>query len=142
MKKTVLLGVTGCVAAYKACEVVRGLQKAGLRVKVVMTKNATEFINPGQFRALTREPVAVGTFDDAPGDPIHHISLSKEADVFLIAPCTANVLGKIANDNDRNGYNSSNRVGARNERQHVRERSYTAQFDDSCRTWSSHRRCR
>ena len=62
-----------------------------------MTKNATEFINPGQFRALTREPVAVGTFDDAPGDPIHHISLSKEADVFLIAPCTANVLGKIAN---------------------------------------------
>ena len=97
MKKTVLLGVTGCVAAYKACEVVRGLQKAGLRVKVVMTKNATEFINPGQFRALTREPVAVGTFDDAPGDPIHHISLSKEADVFLIAPCTANVLGKIAN---------------------------------------------
>ena len=97
MKKTVLLGVTGCVAAYKACEVVRGLQKAGLRVKVVMTKNATEFINPGQFRALTHEPVAVGTFDDAPGDPIHHISLSKEADVFLIAPCTANVLGKIAN---------------------------------------------
>ena len=97
MKKTVLLGVTGCVAAYKACEVVRGLQKAGLRVKVVMTKNATEFINPGQFRALTREPVAVGTFDDAPGDPIHHISLSKEADVVLIAPCTANVLGKIAN---------------------------------------------
>jgi len=97
MKKTVLLGVTGCVAAYKACEVVRGLQKAGLRVKVVMTKNATEFINPGQFRALTREPVAVGTFDDAPGDPIHHISLSREADVFLIAPCTANVLGKIAN---------------------------------------------
>ena len=97
MKKTVLLGVTGCVAAYKACEVVRGLQKAGLRVKVVMTKNATEFINPGQFRALTREPVAVGTFDDAPGDPIHHISLSKEADVFLIAPCTANVLGKVAN---------------------------------------------
>lgn len=97
MKKTVLLGVTGCVAAYKACEVVRGLQKAGLRVKVVMTKNATEFINQGQFRALTREPVAVGTFDDAPGDPIHHISLSKEADVFLIAPCTANVLGKIAN---------------------------------------------
>ena len=46
---------------------------------------------------MTREPVAVGTFDDAPGDPIHHISLSKEADVFLIAPCTANVLGKIAN---------------------------------------------
>lgn len=94
--KTVLLGVTGCVAIYKACEVVRGLQKAGVRVKVVMTQHATEFIQPALFRALTREPVAVGLFDDAPGDPIHHISLSKEADLFLIAPCTANVMGKIA----------------------------------------------
>ena len=94
--KTVLVGVTGCVAIYKACEIVRGLQKAGIRVKVVMTQHATEFIQPALFRALTREPVAVGLFDDAPGDPIHHISLSKEADVFLIAPCTANVMGKIA----------------------------------------------
>ena len=94
--KTVLIGVTGCVAIYKTCEIVRGLQKAGIRVKVVMTKHATEFIQPAMFRALTREPVAVGLFDDAPGDPIHHISLSKEADLFLIAPCTANVMGKIA----------------------------------------------
>ncbi len=97
MDKTVVLGVTGCVAAYKSCEIVRGLQKADVRVKVLMTEHATEFINPAQFRALTREPVAVGLFDDAPGDPIHHISLSKEADVLLIAPCTANVIGKIAN---------------------------------------------
>ena len=95
--KTVLIGVTGCVAIYKACEVIRGLQKAGVRVKVVMTEHSTEFIQPALFRALTREPVAVGLFDDAPGDPIHHISLAKEADVFLIAPCTANVMGKIAN---------------------------------------------
>ena len=65
MKKTVVLGVTGCVAIYKACEVLRGLQKAGVRVKVVMTKSATEFIQPAMFRALTREPVAVGLFDDA-----------------------------------------------------------------------------
>ena len=96
MKKTVVLGVTGCVAIYKACEVLRGLQKAGVRVKVVMTKSATEFIQPAMFRALTREPVAVGLFDDAPGDPIHHISLAKEADLFLIAPCTANVMAKLA----------------------------------------------
>ncbi len=96
MAKTVLVGVTGCVAAYKACEVVRGLQKAGVRVKVVMTEHATEFVTPLQFRALTHEPVAVGLFDDAPGDPIHHISLAKEADLFLIAPCTANVIAKIA----------------------------------------------
>ena len=95
-QKTVLVGVTGCVAIYKACEVVRGLQKAGLRVKVVMTEHATEFINPALFRALTREPVAVGLFDDAPGDPIHHVSLAKEADLFLIAPATANVIAKIA----------------------------------------------
>ena len=96
MAKTVLLGVTGCVAAYKSCEIVRALQKAGLRVKVVMTEHATQFVTPYQFRALTREPVAVGLFDDAPGEPIHHISLAQEADLFLIAPATANVLAKLA----------------------------------------------
>ena len=95
-QKTILLGVTGCVAIYKACEVLRGLQKAGIRVKVVMTEHATHFIDPTLFRSLTREPVAVGLFDDAPGDPIHHISLAKEADLFLIAPCTANVMAKMA----------------------------------------------
>ncbi len=94
--KTVLIGVTGCVAIYKTCEIVRGLQKAGVRAKIVMTESATHFINPTLFRALTREPVAVGLFDDRPGDPIHHISLSKEADLFLIAPCTANVIAKVA----------------------------------------------
>lgn len=92
----VLLGVTGCIAAYKACEILRGLQKAGVRVKVVMTENATQFVGPTTFRALTHEPVAIGTFDDAPGDPIHHVSLAKECDLFLIAPCTANVLAKMA----------------------------------------------
>ena len=55
LTKTVLLGVTGCIAAYKACEVVRQLQKAGLRVKVVMTEHAAEFVGPTTFRALTRE---------------------------------------------------------------------------------------
>ena len=92
---TVLLGVTGCIAAYKSCEIVRSLQKAGVRVKVVMTEHACEFIGPTTFRALTREPVAVGLFDD-PSDPIHHVSLSQECDAFLIAPCTANVAAKIA----------------------------------------------
>ena len=96
-RKTVLIGVTGCVAIYKTCEIIRGLQKAGIRAKVVMTEHACEFVQPALFRALTREPVAVGLFDDAPGDPIHHISLAKEADLFLIAPCTANVIAKIAN---------------------------------------------
>lgn len=92
---TVLVGVTGCIAAYKACEIVRLLQKRGLDVKVVMTEHATAFVGPTTFRALTGHEVAVGLFDD-PADPIHHISLAKEADVFLIAPATANVVAKIA----------------------------------------------
>ena len=95
-QKTVLVGVTGCIAAYKSCEIVRLLQKAGVRAKVVMTEHATEFVGPTTFRALTREPVAVGLFDD-PADPIHHVSLAQEADCFVIAPCTANVIAKIAN---------------------------------------------
>lgn len=91
----VLLGVTGCIAAYKSCEIVRGLQKSGHDVKVVMTEHACEFVGPTTFRALTGHEVAVGLFDD-PSDPIHHISLAKEPDVFLIAPATANVVAKIA----------------------------------------------
>lgn len=91
----VLVGVTGCIAAYKSCEIIRGLQKAGVRAKVVMTEHACEFVGPTTFRALTREPVAVGLFDE-PGDPIHHVSLAQECDLFLIAPCTANVVAKMA----------------------------------------------
>lgn len=96
--KTVLLGITGCIAAYKACEIVRGLQKAdsSINVKVVMTEHATHFVGPTTFRALTNNEVAVGLFDN-PSDPIHHISLAKECDVFCIAPATANVIAKIAN---------------------------------------------
>lgn len=91
----VLLCVTGCIAAYKACEVLRLLQRAGCRVKVLMTEHACEFVGPVTFRALAGEPVAVGLFDD-PSDPIHHISLAKEADCVLVAPATANVLAKMA----------------------------------------------
>lgn len=95
MPKTLLLCVTGCIAAYKSCEITRQLQKAGVRVKVCMTEHATAFVGPTTFRALTQEEVAVGLFDD-PADPIHHISLAKEPDAVLIAPATANVLAKIA----------------------------------------------
>ncbi|MCI8468816.1 MAG: bifunctional phosphopantothenoylcysteine decarboxylase/phosphopantothenate--cysteine ligase CoaBC [Eggerthellaceae bacterium] len=91
----VLVGITGCIAAYKACEVVRGLQRAGCQVKVVMTEHATRFVDPVTFRALTHEKVAVGLFDD-PSDPIHHISLAEWCDLFLIVPCTANVVAKLA----------------------------------------------
>lgn len=60
-----------------------------------MTEHATEFVGPTTFRALTHEPVAVGLFDE-PGDPIHHVSLAQECDAFVIAPCTANVVAKLA----------------------------------------------
>lgn len=95
MQKTVLLCVTGCIAAYKSCEIARALQKAGVRVKVCMTEHATSFVGPTTFRALTREEVAVDLFDN-PSDPIHHISLAKESDVVLVAPATANVVAKVA----------------------------------------------
>lgn len=92
---TVLVGVTGCIAAYKACEVVRALQRAGCRVKVVMTPNATRFVGTATFRALTGEPVAVSLWDE-PAARVHHTSLAEEADVFVIAPATANVVAKLA----------------------------------------------
>ncbi|NTU70879.1 MAG: bifunctional phosphopantothenoylcysteine decarboxylase/phosphopantothenate--cysteine ligase CoaBC [Coriobacteriia bacterium] len=94
-KPLVVLGVTGCIAAYKACELARCLMRAGCRVKVVMTEAATHFVGPTTFRALTGEPVAVGLWDEADAR-VHHISLAEEADVFVIAPATANTLAKIA----------------------------------------------
>lgn len=95
-QQTVLVGVTGGIGAYKACELVRTLLRRGFRVKVVMTEAATRFVTPLTFRTLTREPVATSLWADEPGDPVHHISLAQEADVMVIAPCTANVLAKIA----------------------------------------------
>ena len=94
--KTILLGITGGIAAYKSCNIVRLLQKRGARVKVAMSEHATEFVGPLTFRALTNEPVAVGLFDD-PSDPIHHISLAQEPDLVVVAPATANIIAKMAN---------------------------------------------
>ena len=92
---TILLGVTGGVAAYKSCELARTLMRAGFRVKVVMTDAATRFVTPLTFRALTGEPVSVSLWE-AGGSRVHHISLAEEADVFAVAPCTANVIAKLA----------------------------------------------
>ena len=94
-RPVVVLGVTGCIAAYKACELARMLMRSGCRVKVVMTEAATHFVGPTTFRALTGEPVAVGLWDEADAR-VHHVSLAAEADVFVIAPATANTLAKIA----------------------------------------------
>ena len=95
VRPTVVLGVTGCIAAYKSCELVRSLVKHGCRVKVVMTEAAANFVGPTTFRTLTGNPVAVGLWDEADAI-IHHISLAKEADVFVVAPATANTLVKLA----------------------------------------------
>ena len=74
-QKTVLLGVTGCIAAYKACEILRLLQKAGVRVRVVMTEAATKFVGPTTFEGLTHERVLSSFFGEG-DDPIPHINLA------------------------------------------------------------------
>lgn len=94
--KTVVVGVTGGIAAYKTCELVRALGKRGYRVKVVMTEAATRFVSPLTFRTLSAEPVTVSMWADEPDAKVHHVSLAEEADVMVIAPCTANVLAKLA----------------------------------------------
>lgn len=91
----VVLGVTGGIGAYKACELARELMRRGMRVKTVMTSAAQRFVTPLTFRTLTGEPVGVSLWDD-PDAHVHHISLAEEADVLVIAPCTANVIAKIA----------------------------------------------
>lgn len=97
MKKTcVVLGVTGGIAVYKACELLRLLQKRGIDVFVVMTQNACRFVAPLTFETLSGHPVAVDTFDRPQTWEVEHIALAKRADLFLIAPATANIMGKMA----------------------------------------------
>ena len=93
---TVVLGVTGCIGAYKACEVLRELQRRGVDVHVVMTRHATEFVTPMTFEALSRHPVFLDQFALGAEGDIRHISLADAAQLLLVAPATANVLGKFA----------------------------------------------
>ena len=92
----VLLGVTGCIGAYKAAEILRGLQRAGAKVRVVMTRSATEFVRPLTFEALSGQAVIVDMFDRPDYAVIEHIALAREADLLLIAPATANCIAKFA----------------------------------------------
>lgn len=96
MKKKVLLGICGGIAAYKCCELVRLLKKAGHQVNVVMTQAATDFVSPTTFQALSGEPVLLDTHDGLSGNGMAHINLGRQADVMLIAPASANTLAKIA----------------------------------------------
>lgn len=94
--KSVVLGVTGGIAAYKACEVVSRLRKMGAEVYVIMTKSATEFVQPLTFETLSNHPVVTDTFARPETWEVEHIALAKRADVFAIAPATANILAKMA----------------------------------------------
>ncbi|MCK5850640.1 MAG: hypothetical protein KAH23_06960 [Kiritimatiellae bacterium] len=97
MKKEscVLLGVTGSIAAYKAAELVRLFKKEGMDVHVVMTVAATKFVSALTFRTLSQNPVGVEMFEEPEEWRPEHISLAEKADVFLIAPCSANVMAKL-----------------------------------------------
>jgi phosphopantothenoylcysteine decarboxylase/phosphopantothenate--cysteine ligase len=91
------LGVTGCIAAYKAVEVLRGLQKRGATVRVVMTHHATEFVGPLTFQSISGIPVITDMFAPTADPEIKHIQIAQEIDLLLVAPATANVLAKFAN---------------------------------------------
>ena len=92
VNKKVLLGISGGIAAYKSCELVRLLKKAGHQVNVVMTRAAMDFISPTTFQALSGEPVFLDTHDANSGNGMAHINLSRHTDVMLIAPASANTL--------------------------------------------------
>lgn len=95
-EKTVIIGVTGGIACYKAVELVRLLVKDSLAVQVIMTRAAMEFVTPLTFQTLSGKPVATETFNLTQESEIGHINLADSADLFVIAPATANVIGKIA----------------------------------------------
>jgi phosphopantothenoylcysteine decarboxylase/phosphopantothenate--cysteine ligase len=94
--RKVILGVTGSIAAYKACDVLRGLQKEGAEVRVVMTAAAQELVRPTVFRSLSGSPVLTSLFGDEQGEDLKHIALTEWAELILVAPATANLIGKVA----------------------------------------------
>ncbi|MBM4296243.1 MAG: bifunctional phosphopantothenoylcysteine decarboxylase/phosphopantothenate--cysteine ligase CoaBC, partial [Deltaproteobacteria bacterium] len=93
----IVLGVSGGIACYKAVELVRLLVKGGCAVQVIMTRGAMEFVTPLTFQTLSGHPVATDTFSLTQESEIGHINLADSADLFVIAPATANIIGKIAN---------------------------------------------
>lgn len=95
--KTVVLGITGSIAAYKMASLASSLKKLGVNVEIIMTENATQFITPLTFEAITGNRCIVDTFDRSFDFNIEHISIAKKADLFMVAPASANIIGKIAN---------------------------------------------
>ena len=96
-QKTVVIGISGGIAVYKVLDVISKLKKIGVNIHVIMTKSATEFVTPLSFQSLSQNYVVCDMFEEPKTWDVEHISLAKKADVFLVAPATANVIGKIAN---------------------------------------------
>lgn len=96
MQKTIVLGVTGGIAAFKAAQLASDLIKKDYDVEVILTKNATQFITPLTFEALIDHNVVVDTFEKVQNRSIHHISIAKKADLFILVPASANVIAKVA----------------------------------------------
>lgn len=92
----ILLGITGSIAAYKAAELVRLMKKESWDVSVIMTRSATQFVGKITLQTLSRNPVATDMFEETTEWRPEHISLGESADVLVIAPCTANVIAKLA----------------------------------------------
>jgi len=95
-KKVIVLGVTGGIAAYKSAQLASNLIKKGYAIHVIMTRNATEFITPLTLEVLTKNKVAVDTFDRNFDYNVNHVSLAKKADLFVVVPATANIIAKFA----------------------------------------------
>ena len=92
--KRIILGITGSIAAYKGCEIVRGLKKNGADVRVIMTRNATNLVGPLTFQTLSQHPVLIEMFECSKDWTPKHIELAEWAEAMLIAPATANIIGK------------------------------------------------
>jgi phosphopantothenoylcysteine decarboxylase/phosphopantothenate--cysteine ligase len=92
----IVIGISGGIASYKACSIISYLKKQGANVDVIMTKNATRFITPLTIEILSGSKVTVGMFDSNDQSSVEHINLAQQADLFLIVPATANIIGKVA----------------------------------------------
>lgn len=95
--KNIVIGITGGIAAYKACEIVSYFVHEGANVDVIMTRNACEFITPLTLETLSKHKVVTDMFENIEHVEVEHISLARKADLFLIIPATANIIGKVAN---------------------------------------------
>ena len=95
--KNIVIGIAGGIACYKVCEIISYLVREGANVDVIMTKNASEFITPLTIETLSKNKVVIDMFEKKEHVEVEHISLARKADLILIVPATANIIGKVAN---------------------------------------------